>query len=91
MYLQLMNSVEPALAAPEIERYCAWIERDGTFWEVIDDETERAYSSTFLTQSDESMLWSSIFLDLLEHPGASPATLRPLPPTSSWADSVTPG
>jgi hypothetical protein len=81
MYLQLMNSVEPALAAPEIERYCAWIERDGTFWEVIDDETERAYSSTFLTQSDESMLWSSIFLDLLEHPGDSPATLRPLPPS----------
>jgi hypothetical protein len=29
------------------------------------------------------MLWSSIFLDLLEHPGDSPATLRPLPRNST--------
>ena len=44
-----------------------WIERDGTFWEVIDDETGLRWSSSILTRSDESMLWSAIFLDLLEH------------------------
>ncbi len=80
MYLQLLNWIEPERAAPQIERYCGWIERDGTFWEVIDDETGREYDSTFLTQSEESMLWSSIFLDLLEHPTLEPATMRPLVP-----------
>ena len=62
MYLQLLHSIEPERARPEIDRYVSWIERDGTFWEVIDDETGLRYSSTFLTRSDESMLWSAIFL-----------------------------
>jgi hypothetical protein len=82
MYLQLLNAIDPMQAAPEIQRYREWIERDGTFWEVIDDETGRAYDSTFLTQSDESMLWSAIFLDLLEHPRLPPATMRASPATA---------
>ena len=63
----------------------SWIERDGTFWEVIDDETGLRYSSTFLTRSDESMLWSAIFLDLLENPALPPSTMRPIagPPGST--------
>ena len=80
MYLQLLHSIHPEVAQPEMDRYVAWIERDGTFWEVIDDETGQRYSSTLLTRSDESMLWSAIFLDLLEHPQLSPATMRPLLP-----------
>jgi hypothetical protein len=32
-----------------------------------------------MTQSDESMLWSAIFLDLLEHPTLPPATMRAWP------------
>ena len=79
MYLQLLHSVDPGQAAPEIARYRGWIERDGTFWEVIDDETGRAYSSTLFTQSDESMLWSGIFLDLLRNPTLPPATVRAWP------------
>jgi len=67
---QLLHSLDPQRAQPEIDRYVSWIERDGTFWEVIDDETGLRYSSTFLTRSDESMLWSAIFLDLLEHPAS---------------------
>lgn len=78
IYMQLLNSIDPGRAAAQIDRYRAWIERDGTFWEVIDQRTGRAYSSTLLTQSDESMLWSSIFLDLLEHRQLEPATLRDL-------------
>ena len=79
MYLQLLNSIQPEVARPEIDRYVDWIERDGTFWEVIDDETGQRWSSSILTRSDESMLWSAIFLDLLEHPDAPPASLRPWP------------
>ncbi len=78
MYLQLLRAIDPAQARVEIDRYVAWIERDRTFWEVIDDETGERYSSTFLTRSDESMLWSAIFLDLLERPAGRPATMRPL-------------
>ncbi len=79
MYLQLLHTFDPERARVESDRYRAWIERDGTFWEVIDDETGQHYSSTLLTHSDESMLWSAIFLDLLEHPDLPPATMRVLP------------
>jgi len=76
MYLQLLHSFDPTQARLEMDRYRAWIERDGTFWEVIDDETGQRYSSTLFTHSDEAMLWSAIFLDLLEHPELPPATMR---------------
>ncbi|MEO8247562.1 MAG: hypothetical protein ABI622_10635, partial [Chloroflexota bacterium] len=83
MYLQLLQTILPAQAATERDRYVEWIERDGTFWEVIDDETGERYHSTLLTKSDESMLWSAIFLDLLEHPDEPPPIMRvagPPPP-----------
>ena len=35
MYLQLLRTVNPVLAASETARYVEWIERDGTFWEVM--------------------------------------------------------
>lgn len=76
MYLQLLHTINPSQARLEMDRYRAWIERDGTFWEVIDDETGERYSSSLLTRSDESMLWSAIFLDLLENPDGPPATMR---------------
>jgi hypothetical protein len=76
MYLQLLHTILPAQAELERDRYIEWIERDGTFWEVIDDETGERYHSTPLTKSDESMLWSAIFLDLLEHPHEPPAIMR---------------
>lgn len=78
MYLQLLNAIDPPRARRECAAYVDWIQRDGTFWEVIDDRTGRRYASTPLTKSDESMLWSVIFLDLLEHPIERPATLRPM-------------
>jgi hypothetical protein len=77
MYLQLLNTIDPVRAGRATSSYCKWIERDQTFWEVIDDQTGRRYYSTPLTKSDESMLWSAIFLDLLEHPETRPATMRP--------------
>jgi len=83
MYMQLLHSVHPELASLEMDRYIEWIERDGTFWEVIDDETGQRYSSTLLTHSDESMLWSAIFLDLMDHPDMPPATMRAVPSPDS--------
>ena len=79
MYMQLLHTIDPDRARLETDRYREWIERDGTFWEVIDDETGERYSSTLLTHSDESMLWSAIFLDLLQHPDLPPATMRVVP------------
>lgn len=75
MYMRLQQSVDPATAQPAIDRYRDWIQREGVFWEVMDDETRRRYWSSFVTQSDEGMLWSAIFLDLLEHPELPPPVL----------------
>ena len=83
MYMQLLHSLRPELASLEMDRYIEWIERDGTFWEVIDDKTGQRYSSTLLTHSDESMLWSAIFLDLIDHPDMPPATMRAVPSPDS--------
>lgn len=85
MYLQLLHSFDPAQAKVELDRYVAWIERDGTFWEVIDDETGRAYRSNPLSPSDDGMLWSAIFLDLLENPELPPPIMRA--PVATAADS----
>ena len=85
MYMQLLHTFAPRQARAEMDRYRAWIERDGTFWEVIDDETQRPYRSSPLTHSDESMLWSAIFLDLLENPAGPPALMREPEPTPADA------
>jgi hypothetical protein len=93
MYLQLLQTILPEQAALERDRYIEWIERDGTFWEVIDDETGERYHSTPLTKSDESMLWSAIFLDLLEHPDEPPPIMRlaPPPPVEETREAVAAG
>ena len=77
IYLQLLGSVDPALAATETARYVEWIERDGTFWEVLDSRGRPWVSPRWLTGREESMLWSAIFLDVLENAGHGPALLSP--------------
>ena len=77
IYLQLLQAVDPAHAAQEIGRYIAWIERDGTYWEVLDASGRPWVSPRRLFIGEESMLWSAIFLDVLEHPAAGPALLSP--------------
>jgi hypothetical protein len=85
MYMQLLRTIDPSQTRTEMDRYRTWIERDGTFWEVIDDMTGRPYSSSPLTHSDEAMLWSAIFLDLLEHFDEPPALMREPVPTPADA------
>jgi hypothetical protein len=77
IYLQLLRAVDPPRAAGEIGRYVAWIERDGTYWEVLDGRGRPWVSPRRLFIGEESMLWSAIFLDLLEQPAAAPALLSP--------------
>ena len=36
MYLQVLRPIDPLLATYETNRYVELIERDGTYWEVLD-------------------------------------------------------
>lgn len=75
MYLQVLRTIDPALAATETARYVDWIERDGTFWEVMNAEGQNWVSPRWVMIGEESMLWSAIFLDHLEDPVRVPAYL----------------
>jgi hypothetical protein len=85
MYLQILRTVDPALATAETARYVSWIERDGTFWEVMDSRGRNWVSPRWILIGEESMLWSAIFLDALEHADLAPAVLseRVLTPAES--------
>jgi hypothetical protein len=78
MYLQVLRTVNPELAASETARYVEWIERDGTFWEVMNSAGQNWVSSRWVMIGEESMLWSAIFLDALENAGLEPALLAPI-------------
>ena len=67
MYLQVLRTVDPVLAASETARYVSWIERDGTFWEVMNASGQNWVSPRWILIGEESMLWSAIFLDALEN------------------------
>jgi hypothetical protein len=75
IYLQLLRAVDRGAAAREITRYAGWIERDGTYWEVLDARGRPWVSPRRLFIGEESMLWSAIFLDVLENGDRGPALL----------------
>ena len=75
MYLQVLRTVDPLLAVTETARYVAWIERDGTFWEVMNARGENWVSPRWILIGEESMLWSAIFLDALVNLHLPPAYL----------------
>ncbi len=86
MYVQVLRTVNPALAATETARYIEWIERDGTFWEVMDAQGHNWVSPRWIMIGEESMLWSAIFLDVLENLERAPAYLSgPVLPETSAA------
>jgi hypothetical protein len=72
IYLSLLREVDPAAAAVELDRMRALIERDGTFWEVIDATGRPWQSASHLSISDTSMLWGAILLATLEGAPARP-------------------
>jgi hypothetical protein len=75
IYLQVLRTVNPSLAAMETARYVEWIERDGTFWEVMNAQGQNWVSPRWIMIGEESMLWSAIFLDVLENGHLAPAYL----------------
>ena len=80
MYLWLLHALDPPAAEAGIRAYSDWIRRDGTFWEVLDEDGRCWVSPRRLFIGEESMLWGAIFLDLVEHPDREPPLLSP-PPT----------
>jgi hypothetical protein len=72
IYLSLLRQVDPAAARVELERLRALIERDGTFWEVLDSTGRPWRSASRLAISDVSMLWGAILLATLEQASARP-------------------
>lgn len=66
IYLALLRRVDPAAARAYLDRMRALIERDGTFWEVLDGTGRPWRSWSRLSISDVSMLWGAILLETLE-------------------------
>jgi hypothetical protein len=66
IYLQLLQRVDPVAARVELDRMRRLIERDGTFWEVLDGAGRPWRSRSRLSVSDVSMLWGAILLESLE-------------------------
>jgi hypothetical protein len=88
MYIQVLRTVDPELAAEETARYVEWIERDGTFWEVMNSAGQNWVSPRWIMIGEESMLWSAIFLDALENHQLAPAYLSAPPQTRIEAELV---
>ncbi|CAN5564243.1 hypothetical protein BH20CHL7_BH20CHL7_00750 [soil metagenome] len=80
MYLQVLRTVDPELAATGTARYVDWIQRDGTFWEVMDHRGQNWVSPRWIMIGEESLLWSAIFLDHLVGTDPAPALLSPAAP-----------
>ena len=64
-YLAVLRDEDPAAAEVELDRMRRLVERDGTFWEVLDGAGRPWRSRTGLSVSDYSMLWGAILLELL--------------------------
>jgi hypothetical protein len=75
IYLSLLREVDPVAGTLELERMRRLIERDGTFWEVLDDRGRQWRSRSRLSVSDQSMLWGAILLATLEQSDAPPLRL----------------
>jgi len=65
MYLSLLAEVDPAAAERDLDAMRTLIERDGVFWEVLNDRGNAWRSRNRVSISDVSMLWSAILLERL--------------------------
>jgi hypothetical protein len=69
IYLSLLREVDPVGAAAGLEGMRRLLERDGTFWEVLDARGRPWRSASRLSVSDTSMLWGAILLATFEASG----------------------
>jgi hypothetical protein len=79
IYLSLLDGLDPVAATPGVDAYARLIERDGTYWEVLAGDLRPYRGRLGIFRADEGMLWSAIFLDVLERrrrrsgePGGAP-------------------
>ena len=72
IYLSLLREVDPARGTVELGRMAELVERDGTFWEVLDGRGRPWRSGNRISISDRAMLWGAILLETLEHPDGPP-------------------
>jgi hypothetical protein len=72
IYVSLLWEIDREAAAIELDRMRRSIERDGTFWEVLDDRGTGWRSRNRLSVSDVSMLWGAILLLTFDQPGSAP-------------------
>lgn len=72
IYLSLLREVDAAAAAAGLDAMRRQIERDSTFWEVLNDQGGGWHSRSRLSVSDVSMLWGAILLETFEHPDGPP-------------------
>ena len=78
IYLSLLREIDLVGAAAGLDRMRQLIERDGTFWEVLDSRGRPWRSASRLSVSDTSMLWGAILLETFEAsrgPAGSPLRL----------------
>lgn len=75
IFLSLLREVDTAAATVELDRMRRLIERDGTFWEVLDGTGRQWRSRSRLSVSDVSMLWGAILLATLLDPEGPPLRL----------------
>ena len=79
IYLSLLREVDPAGGSAQLGRMRQLVERDGTFWEVLDEHGRRWRSGNGLSISDRAMLWGAILLETLEHPDGPPLRVGQAP------------
>lgn len=65
MYLSLLAQVDQPAAERDLHSMRTLIERDGVFWEVLNDRGNPWRSRNRVSISDVSMLWSAILLETL--------------------------
>jgi hypothetical protein len=73
MAIDVATRVDPAAGARWLRGHLEVIERDGTMWEVLDDDMRPYRGRLGLWRADEAMRWGALFLDLLRRfplPGA---------------------
>ncbi len=69
MATEVALRVDPERGERWLRGHLAIVERDGTMWEVLDDDLQPYRGRFGLWRADEAMLWGALFLDLLRRPG----------------------
>jgi hypothetical protein len=77
IYLQLLDRIDRPAAVAALAGHAAVIERDGTVWEVLDEDLRPYVGRLGIFRADEAMLWSAILLDLFERQAAPAAQAQP--------------